>query len=290
MSSFFCRFHSPDRRPDLYWTHSFAYAYLTHHLAHSPLSSLPPEEGDAKEAIRVFHKLVPFLTDNKSRVFHGGIPELETALWSRMEEVSSPDNMRERCIDVLDVQEATSQSFALLFGNAAWLLTTHSITEYSSSTAAMKLKPPPTRPGEFVPDLEVHPSNEALLALSDVASLFRQADFAVKRRMGKLPVEEKTQHETHVTMKLRFYAAYILSLPTEVVSAFARDLRKRAETLQYEEEARQPVSGLIIKDDERKKSQKPVNRAIVEDAAEKDAAAEILGATNFRGGRKIVQI
>lgn len=62
---------------------SIAYAYVTRHLATSPLESIPRGDPEHAEARRTISQLVPFLTDRKSTTVHPSLSSAVTALWSR---------------------------------------------------------------------------------------------------------------------------------------------------------------------------------------------------------------
>lgn len=67
--------------------HSIAYAYVSRHLATSPLSSFAPENDDHQEARRIISQLVPFLTDRKATTLHTGLSSVITDIWSRWDVV-----------------------------------------------------------------------------------------------------------------------------------------------------------------------------------------------------------
>ncbi|KAJ3520784.1 hypothetical protein NM688_g9114 [Phlebia brevispora] len=62
-----------------------AYAYITRYLSTSPLSVLRPGDSDHEESHKLFSRLVPFLTDRKSKTVLPSLSAIITDLWSRFE-------------------------------------------------------------------------------------------------------------------------------------------------------------------------------------------------------------
>jgi hypothetical protein len=106
-----------------------------------------------------------------------------------------------------------SKSFALLLHDAVMLIRPLPVTMIGSVV---------TRPTEIDPTS--HPHLNAILVLSDVSKLFQLAP------SHKATSNARTNHVTH---KLMFYAAHILSTPSSVLLALAEELTQKA--LSYEE-------------------------------------------------------
>ncbi|THG95701.1 hypothetical protein EW026_g6011 [Hermanssonia centrifuga] len=62
-----------------------AYAYVTRYLSTSPVGSILPEDAEHEEARRMFTRLVPFLTERKSKTVLPSLSGVITDLWSRFE-------------------------------------------------------------------------------------------------------------------------------------------------------------------------------------------------------------
>jgi hypothetical protein len=64
------------------------YSYITRLLSTSPLSLISEEEPEYNAAKQLVSKLVPFLTDRRSKVVLSSLSGLITDLWSRFDIVS----------------------------------------------------------------------------------------------------------------------------------------------------------------------------------------------------------
>ncbi|EKM50170.1 uncharacterized protein PHACADRAFT_32993 [Phanerochaete carnosa HHB-10118-sp] len=120
------------------------YAYVTRYLSTSPLASISPGDPEHYEARQFFSRLVPFLTDRKSRTVLPSLSGLITHLWSRFE----PGSM-------------TPALFALLMRDVAKLMRPSTVVPIASSG-----------PTESFAD---HPSANALCAISDLSALFQRS-------------------------------------------------------------------------------------------------------------------
>ncbi|KAH9951174.1 hypothetical protein B0H21DRAFT_355876 [Amylocystis lapponica] len=190
-----------------------AYAYTTRHLAMSPLSSVDPAEPQIEDARGTIARLVPFLTDRRSKTVHWTLSSVEIDLWSRFE----PGSM-------------TPAFFSLLLRDAATLLQPSSVTVLSSAA--------PNDHSQAYMESESHPNAHTIRVLSDLSALFDvppsaaspSADHAQSRPESK--VQQKASTATH---KLTFYAAHVFRTPTPLLRALAAEVRVRAEVIEHEE-------------------------------------------------------
>ncbi|KAF9246575.1 hypothetical protein BU15DRAFT_85322 [Melanogaster broomeanus] len=176
-----------------------AYSYTTRHMSMSPLSSTTNDAMDKDEARRVLSQTVPFITHPKSKVLHGSLRDVVITFWSRFD----PGGINAEIMLVLmeDVEKLVRPRRV-------------TIAEHS------------LRRGERVPTLTAdHPTATTIMAVSDVASLF------------KLPTESSTvSQRSHVVMKLTFYAAHLLSTPSFVLHALADEVYLLSESMESEVE------------------------------------------------------
>ncbi|KAJ7216531.1 hypothetical protein GGX14DRAFT_441896 [Mycena pura] len=113
-----------------------AYAYITHHLSVSPLSTAPDPEADAARTL--FSQLTPFLTSRTSKLWHPTLDSAITDVHSRL-----PPNT------------ATPQLFVLLLRDAAALLRPALVVDVDATEAGLG------------------PHAQTLRALGDLHTLFR---------------------------------------------------------------------------------------------------------------------
>ncbi|PSR73893.1 hypothetical protein PHLCEN_2v10290 [Hermanssonia centrifuga] len=173
-----------------------AYAYVTRYLSTSPVGSILPEDAEHEEARRMFTRLVPFLTDRKSKTVLPSLSGVITDLWSRFE----PETM-------------TPKFFSLLMQDAAKLLRPAPVLSLS-----------PTHLTSPTKEFDVHPSANALLALSDVSTLFAASP----------PRPPHSRAPNPTVAKLAFYGARIISTPTYILTALADETSVRANLLERE--------------------------------------------------------
>jgi len=110
--------------------------------------------------------------------------------------------------------------FGFLLGDAARLIRPLPVTELPNQ---------PIRNSD-VP-LTSHPHINPILVLSDMTKLFEATSRDQKRAMN------------HVSPKLLFYAAHILSTPSSILQAVAQELVKRASTYKEEPQCTTGASG-----------------------------------------------
>lgn len=109
----------------------------------------------------------------------------------------------------------TPSFFALLMRDASRLLRPSIVTPLSSQS--------PSASTEGSPSLDDHPCSQAILALSDVSSLFAEPTFP---KPGPNPA----------SAKLAFYAARLVSTPTYILKALADEASIRASLMEREGE------------------------------------------------------
>ena len=112
----------------------------------------------------------------------------------------------------------TNELFSLLLRDAAFLLTPLFVTELTTS-------PGPTTKTETV--VRSHPNSISILALSDLYDMFSIECVQDNDKRG-------TGHRkgNHITRKLMFYAAHILSTPSVVLRALVQEMIDRAEMIE----------------------------------------------------------
>ncbi|KAF8889331.1 hypothetical protein BD779DRAFT_340036 [Infundibulicybe gibba] len=161
-----------------------AYAYITRHLAKSPLSSVGADDPDAAEVQRLVSQLIPVLATKSATVFPN-LTSVVTDLWSHF-----------------DLGEMNSATFALILKDGSNVIRPLSVVALDA-----------TPPGGPEVDIHSHPFATCVLVLSDLWQLYR------------------ARGPKHVTHKLTFYAAHLLSLPPEVVRAVSDELSERSQAV-----------------------------------------------------------
>ncbi|KAF9480531.1 hypothetical protein BDN70DRAFT_905729 [Pholiota conissans] len=175
-----------------------SYAYITRHLGTSPLSKLKPENADYHDSRRLLTQMVPFLTDRKSTKVYPSISAVITDIWSTFE-----------------LGTMTGDLFALLLRDSACLLKPLRITQIVPTPDTM-----PTSDAVH----SAHPHTMPVLVLSDLNGVF-SATLEQSASQGS----SERQKGNHITHKLLFYAAHILSTPTGILDAVANEMRARAQ-------------------------------------------------------------
>ncbi|KAH7885856.1 hypothetical protein F5I97DRAFT_2023344 [Phlebopus sp. FC_14] len=160
-----------------------AYAHTTRHLSMSPLSSTTNDYADRMEARRLIAHAAPFLVDRKSKVLHEGLSDAVITLWSRF-----------------DSGTVDAKIIILLLRDVAHVVRPRKVIVSERPLSG------PERARSFTTE---HPSATALMALSDTAFLFRSP---IDTDGSPSPPAVALQ-QNHVTMKLTFYAAHLLSTP-----------------------------------------------------------------------------
>ncbi|KAG6374853.1 hypothetical protein JVT61DRAFT_4238 [Boletus reticuloceps] len=163
-----------------------AYAYVTRHLAMSPLSLTTNDSQDKCEARRIILQSVPFLVDRKSKTLHMSLTEVVTSFWSR-----------------LDPGSIGNETMFVLLEDVVKLVRPRRITVAEHSSG--EREPTMTSAAD-------HPLVTSIMVMSDIISLFSNhvdsSAFAVRR-------------SDHIVMKLTFYAAHVLSTPSSRLHALA---------------------------------------------------------------------
>jgi hypothetical protein len=108
----------------------------------------------------------------------------------------------------------TNELFSLLLRDAGLLLTPLFVTELTAS-------PGPTTNSETM--LRSHPHSISILALSDLYDMFSVDDD--KKGTGH-------RKGSHITHKLIFYAAQILSTPSTVLRTLVQEMIDKAEMIE----------------------------------------------------------
>ena len=104
----------------------------------------------------------------------------------------------------------TKELFSLLLRDAGLLLTPLLVTELTTT-------PGPTTYSETM--VYSHPHIISILALSDLYDMFSVDD------------DEKGHKGNHITHKLIFYAAHILSTPSDVLRTLVQEMIDKAEMI-----------------------------------------------------------
>jgi len=188
-----------------------AYAYVTRYFATSPISTLSADDREHEDARGVISRLIPFLTDRKSKTIHSTLSSVVTDLWSRFEQ-----------------GKMNPPFFSVLLRDAAMLLRPSSVTEITADSYQTKDLGRVYSPSE----LETHTSVNVLRVLSDLSHLFDNTTPSLNlptKTGSKAPVRSN-----HVTLKLTFYAAHALSVPPILFRALADEAAARANVVASE--------------------------------------------------------
>ncbi|KAI0684010.1 hypothetical protein BC835DRAFT_1392190 [Cytidiella melzeri] len=175
-----------------------AYSYVTRTLSTSPLSSIALGDQEYAEARRLLSKTVPFLTSRRSKTVLPSLSGLITDVWSRF-----------------DSDTMVPAFFALLIRDAARLLRPQPVVFLPEASSGLGLK------------LNDHPCSNALLALSDVSSLFQSSPRGVANTLKPSPPDP-------TVAKLAFYAARIITTSTSVLRSLCDEALARADLLERE--------------------------------------------------------
>lgn len=123
----------------------------------------------------------------------------------------------------MEQENMTSAFFSVLLYDAARLLRPVPVTvlpSHSSSTGAFS-------------SFESHPNTTTLLALSDLSEFF-STPLPANAHSSKSINSKSRQTNTHITHKVTFYAARVISTPTQVLTNLADELMLRAEVVRRE--------------------------------------------------------
>ena len=108
----------------------------------------------------------------------------------------------------------TKELFSLLLRDAGLLLTPLFVTELTTP-------PGPTTKSETM--VRSHPHSISILALSDLYDMFSADDDKKSHNKGN-----------YITRKLIFYAAHILSTPSDVLRTLVQEMIDKAEMIESE--------------------------------------------------------
>lgn len=176
-----------------------AYAFITRHIATSPLS----ESQEDMAVIRdLFKELTPFLVEKRSQTLLKSMDDISTDFWGKL----------------VPSGKASRDSFPLLLRDAAFLLYPKRVTEISGSRQQTIVS------SSQYSDLSSHPHGTTIRALSDILQFFH---YARKTKKSEISTAENSK-ETPTTHRLRFYAAYIAMLPSPILGRFAAEVAARA--------------------------------------------------------------
>ncbi|KAL1725797.1 hypothetical protein EV714DRAFT_287664 [Schizophyllum commune] len=206
-----------------------AYAYTVRHLALSRSAEATGEDAD--EARRTIRKLVPFLSDRRSRTVFSGLEDAVTDVWSRMDEVRNSPQWQGALLTAAQ-KTRSAPLFAALLKDTATLL--------KPSLVVASLIPEETRcPTEDTTDSSTLPQATPILVLSDLLHLSEGA--AKSTPHARLTTSAPS---TPIGHKLLFYAAHLASTPAQVLQFVAGEARARAAA--FEREAQEIDGGASI--------------------------------------------
>lgn len=111
----------------------------------------------------------------------------------------------------------TNELFSLILRDAAFLLTPVYVTELTTSSSS-------TAKSETA--VSSHSHGTSILALSDLHDVF-------SIEYGRDGIKERTgyRRRNHITQKLIFYAAHILSTPTIILRALVQEMMDKAQMI-----------------------------------------------------------
>ncbi|KAF5371413.1 hypothetical protein D9757_009996 [Collybiopsis confluens] len=190
-------------------------------VCHLPslLPLLPTSSCEYQESIRILSALLPFLFQKKkSTTLYMSVSEAVESIWGKLDldtKMSSSSTQ---------LSMAPTSLFEMLMKDASAILRPKIVGVVSSPSLPPSPSIPPTKlssaPSSTSPtssvDIPSHPNRNLVYMLSDIKSLFT----------------DHGRNTAHITHKLVFYAAHILSTPPLVLMSLAEDvLRKGGEGL-----------------------------------------------------------
>ena len=156
------------------------------------------------EARRIISQAVPFLVARQSKVLYSTLSSAVTDVWSRFGPVrliinhwGGTQSHGKGAVGV--------ESFSVLLHDTSVIVTPRKVVAVQGSSDNSSLSD--------------HTSITLLAALSDLSSLFAPRTIGVS---------------SHVQMKLRYFAAQVLSTPQHVLRALAEELQAQAQALRAE--------------------------------------------------------
>ena len=183
------------------------------------------EDADHNEARQTISKLVPFLVDRKAKTLYPTLSATVTDIWSRFDPVSISQFLL--MTSTYRTQgKMTAQSLSVLLRDTAHLLLPSQVIVLPPQTDT----PEPVSLNLEESFLGAHPSSTAILALSDLSKLFETV------RPSQLQTDNSTNATVpnHITLKLTFYAAHILSTPIAILTTLADELMARSRKVETE--------------------------------------------------------
>ncbi|KLO06656.1 hypothetical protein SCHPADRAFT_837775, partial [Schizopora paradoxa] len=185
-----------------------AYAYVTRHLAFSPLAALGGDDPSENQKVSrdLLYSLLPFLTRKDARLVYSDLNEVITNLWAKLVATS----------------KVSKEVFSLLLQDAVMLLQPQRVTEIIGASR----NPTSSATSEASVDLLSSPSLNILRVLSDLMRLFNGGS------------NTKQKSDTHAGLKMRFYVAHVVmvgdSTGQQAFIILADALRRRAERVEME--------------------------------------------------------
>ncbi|KIK63378.1 hypothetical protein GYMLUDRAFT_72076 [Collybiopsis luxurians FD-317 M1] len=191
-----------------------AYAFTTRQLATSSLSS--DSDADHQQATGLLTSLVPFLFDKKSTTLYMNISDAVQDVWSRLDKSTINSNPTSP-----SSSSPSPSLFTILMLDTATLLRPMHIGVISSSSSSSSSSAPrSTSTSPF--DIASHPNRTPIYVLSDLHHLFDPLT-----RKTSSSSSSSSSSSKHITHKLLFYAAHILSTPPLVLKSLTEDVERR---------------------------------------------------------------
>ncbi|KAL1762797.1 hypothetical protein FB107DRAFT_285227 [Schizophyllum commune] len=203
-----------------------AYAYTVRHLALSRSADATGEDAD--EARWTIRKLVPFLSDKRSRTVFSGLEDAVTDVWSRMAEVRNSPQWQGALLTAAQ-KTRSAPLFAALLKDTAALLKPSLVVASSIPEERDRC------PTEDTMDSSTLPQATPILVLSDLLNLFEGA--AKSTPPSSAP-------STPIGHKLLFYAAHLASTPAQALGFVAGEALARASA--FEREAQEIDGGASL--------------------------------------------
>lgn len=158
------------------------------------------------EARRIISQAVPFLVARQSKVLYSTLSSAVTDVWSRFDPV--------RLLVIINHWGGTQSH-----GKGSVGMESFSVLLHDISVIVKPRKVVAVQGSSDNSSLSDHPSITLLAALSDLSGLFAPRTIGVSG---------------HVQMKLRYFAAQVLSTPQQVLRALAEELQAQAQALRAE--------------------------------------------------------
>ncbi|KAJ3768433.1 hypothetical protein FB446DRAFT_650441 [Lentinula raphanica] len=194
----------------------FAYAYITRRLAKSPLASGPSrfdtensqDIEDIEESKRILAQLVPFLIKRKSAVLYSTVSDAIDDVWSKSTVSTSTSTSN---------SHSETSTFSVLMQDTATLLRPLPIGVVSSSSISASISSNPSISSSSSPSVLTPPSPSSPPGLTPSTPSSPSTSSPSSSAAG-----------AHVTHKLLFYTAHVLSAPSGVLRAVADEVEAYA--------------------------------------------------------------